>query len=224
MDALISLGPYYNRTIGQTRDAVRRSREAGLTTMKIYLTAPIVAPIIEVAVTPGRVWVLGFKVLNAPTWWEFKRTGDLPPVPGPASPVQGPAASYELLGLGEFAKATPPVHVIEPWRLLQALATFNGKIGTNAKRKNIVLLLFLVSEAVRFDSMQGLCYRYVSHAEQYFRAPDFYYRNKSALTAHTFDFTWTVRRDGREMAVGEIVDSWRRSAEAGSRDVVLLPG
>lgn len=224
MDSLISLGPYYNRNIGQVRNAVRATRAAGQATMTIYVTAPITAPMIEVAVEPHAVWVLGFRALNAAEWWEFPRTGDLPPVPGRARPIIGPPASYELLGLNRFATKNPGVHVIEPWRLLQALATFNGRVDSDETRKNLILLIFLVSEAVRFDSMQGFCYRYVSHAEQYFRAPDFFYQNKSQLTNHTFDFNWSVWRDGRLMTVLEIVDSWRRSAEARSRDVVLPPG
>lgn len=223
MDALISLGPYYNRNIGQVRQAVRQSRAAGLATMTIYVTAPITAPMIEVAVDPRAVWVLGFRALHAPHWWEFPRTGDLPPVPGPARPIAGPPASYVLLGLGAFAREKGTL-VIEPWRLLAALANFDGRLDTDEKRKIIILLIFLVSEAVRFDSMQGLCYRYIAHAERYFSAPDFYYQNRADLTHHTFDFNWSVRRDGRVMTVQEIVDSWRRSSEEGSRDVVLPPG
>ncbi len=224
MDALISLGPYYNRNIGQVRDAVRQSRAAELSTMTIYVTAPITAPVLEIAVEPHAVWVLGFRALNAAEWWEFPRTGDLPPVPGPSRTITGPPASYELLGLNRFAEKNPGLHIIEPWRLLQELASFNGRVDTDEKRRNIILLIFLVSEAVRFDSMQGFCYRYVSHAERYFADPDFFYRNQAQLTHHTFDFNWSVMRDGRLMTVREIVDSWRRSSEAGSRDVVLPPG
>lgn len=208
MSGLIQLGPYYNRNVRMTREAVLAKRNAGARTMVVYLTAPITAPVIEVAIDTASLYVLGLRKLNAPVWWAFEPDGKLPPVPGPSRPIAlGGPASYDNLGLHAGAK-----HTIAPWKLLNDLSVFDGGSLDPVGRKNLLLVVFLISEAMRFGAVQALCYRYVDNAERYFQAPDHYYANPGDLTDHSIVYS------------SEIVDkvkSWRQLSERHDFDVLL---
>lgn len=213
MDGLISLGPYYNRCIGQVRQDVERCRARGQATMIIGVTAPITAPMLEVMVETHALYVIGFRALSATDWWEFDPEETPPLVPAPKRRIVGPPPNYTDLGLDRFSN-----HRIAPWKLLEEFVRFDGKVDLDHKRKNVILLIFLVSEALRFDSMQGLCYRYVANAERYFQAPDFYYRHQDTLDDHNFDFDQRITIGGRSVGVREIVRNWRTSSTAGAGD------
>lgn len=207
MDALLSLGPYYNRNVRHMRDALRRLRERGAETMVIGLTAPITCPIVEVMLETHALYVLGFRDRTAPFWWEFAPDGDLPPIPGPKRRVKGPTANYANLGLRELTS-----HKIAPWRLLNELSCFDGRLGERRKCANVITMIFLASEAIRFQSIHAVCYRYISNAERYFQAPDEYYRNPEALDDHTMEFSEATKR---------IVRNWRTASELGSPDIMI---
>lgn len=203
--SFIQLGPYYNHNITITRRIVAGRRGRGAVT--IYVTAPISAPVLEVAIDGRSLYVLGFRRQgDDPRWWEFEPDGTLPTLSPSRSIVGGPA-SYQNLDLTAGAEV-----VMQPWRLLTELWRFDGKIGDAAKKRKLLLLIFLVAEALRFDSVKGACYKYVTNPTGYFNAPDHYYRNPADLSGHRFVFT--------ERLV-DTVQNWRTLTKARNPDIAL---
>lgn len=101
---------------------------------------------------------------------------------------------------------------MQPWRLLNELCEFNGLMGDDAKKRKLLPLIFLVSEALRFDSVKGACYHFVSNATTYFGAPEYYYANPAKMAGHRFVFT---------EALVNAVQSWRTRTEARHPDLGL---
>ncbi len=213
MSAFIQLGPYYGRNITELRRAIAERRAAGAIT--VYLTAPVTSPVLEIAIDGRSLYVLGFRELGARAWWEFEPDTDtgllLPAVrPGlllPAVRIAGGPASYGNLGLTADTEV-----VMQPWQLVRELAAFDGRLGDAAKKRKLLLLISLVSEALRFDSVKAACYAYVSNAPAYFGAPEHFHRHPEHMAGHRFVFT--------ERLV-ETVRNWRKRTEAGSPDIGL---
>jgi hypothetical protein len=204
MSALIQLGPWYGHNITVARRTIAERRAQGALT--VYVTAPITSPILEVAINGRSLYVLGFRRQGEHRWWEFEPDGDQPRLDPFKRIVRGPA-TYSNLGLAAGAEV-----VIQPWRLLKELSEFDGLMGDETKKRKLLLLIFLVAEALRFDSVKDACYRYVSNAATYFGAPDYYYANPADMAGHRFVFT--------EPLV-QAVRNWRSRTEAGQPDVGL---
>jgi hypothetical protein len=200
----IQLGPYYGRNITDARRYMATRRAHGAVT--VYLAAPITSPILEVAIDGHSLYVLGLRRQGLPRWWEFEPDGDQPRL-GPAARIASGPATYSNLGLTAGTEV-----VVQPWALLRELATFNGLMGDDAKKRKLLLLIFLVSEALRFESVKAACHAYVSNAVTYFGAPDHYYRNPEDLAGHRFVFTEQLVRT---------VQTWSRQSVAGGPDIAL---
>jgi hypothetical protein len=149
--------------------------------------------------------VLGFRRQGEQKWWEFEPDANLPRL-APFERISAGPASYFNLGLQAGTEV-----VMQPWRLLMELAAFDGLMGDETKKRKLLLLIFLVSEALRFDSVKAACYAYVSNAATYFGAPDYYYRNPADMAGHRFVFTEQLVRT---------VQNWR-SRTAESSDIAL---
>jgi hypothetical protein len=217
MAGLINLGTYYNRSVRQSREAVLAKRAAGAATMSVFLTAPINASPIEVVIDTASLYVLGYRRVTSPIWWAFPPMQNQPAIPGGASvhviPLGG-EANYRTLGL-----AAGVTHVIEPRRLLEELWAYTGGHPRDDQRANLLLLVFLVSEAMRFASIQALCYRYISNAKQYFdlaawhqHDPNAPYPKPDTLTKHSITYT---------AAAVERVQDWRKLTQANNPDVMM---
>jgi hypothetical protein len=202
--SLIQLGPYYGRNITQVRRAIGKDRSSGVATL--YITAPVTAPVIEVAIDRRSLYVLGFRRLGQPKWWAFEADGNLPRL-DPADRIQSGPASYSNLEL-----VSDTYVVLQPWQLLNQLATFDGRMGDAVKKRKLLLLVFLVAEALRFDCVKSAGTKYASNAGIYFSEPNHYYRNPEDLAGHRFDFT---------PSLVETVQNWRMRSIAGGYDVGL---
>ena len=203
MATWILLGPSYGRNITEARRAIGAQRVRGVTT--VSLVAPITSPILEVAIDGHSLYVLGFRRHGEQRWWEFEPDGDQPRLEPSARIISGPA-TYSNLGLAAGTDV-----VMQPWLLLQELGNFDGLMGDAAKRRKLLLLIFLVSEALRFDSVKAACYAYVSNAATYFGAPDHYHHHIEDLGGHRFEFTeqlvdtvrnWSTRSVARNHDIG----------------------
>jgi hypothetical protein len=113
--------------------------------------------------------------------------------------------------------------VLEPWHLLTQLAAFGGTMGDAASRRKLLLLIFLVSEALRFDSVKAACHRYAAHNDAWFELKEFYARNpfhpsrphrlgEQHLAGHRFVFT---------AELVETVKNWRTATRVGGYDIAL---
>lgn len=223
MSALVTLSQTYHHSITQARRVLAANRTRG-GYERIFLSAPITAPLIEVAVDRKSLYVLGFREVaehrgaGKGPWWEFEPDGTLPRLEAPSRIIRSGPASYSNLGLEAGTEV-----VLEPWHLLNNLAAFDGVMGDAARKRQLLLLIFLVAEALRFDSVKAACHRYAANNEAWFELSDFYRANpthplrpyrltEGHLSGHRFAFT---------DALVETVKNWRTRTEAGSYDVAL---
>jgi Ribosome inactivating protein len=143
---------FYASTLAKLRRAVEANRSGVIV---FELAAPINAPVIHVAMDRRSSYVHGFRTTTARHWWAFKpKDGPLPSLPGLPSQSIGLTGNYSELGL-------PASINMRPEALLSRLAAFTGGRDPEFCRA-IVLLLFLVAEAMRFESLLFECQRYFS--------------------------------------------------------------
>ncbi len=175
---------FYASTLAKLRNDVLANR-AGWAVFEI--AAPINAPVVQIAMDRRSTYVHGFRRAGATEWWAFQEPGrPLPALPGGARPM-GLTGSYTELGL-------PAAINLRPERLLSLLAYYPGRPDPEFCQ-GIVLLLFLVAEALRFDSVLMECVRY------------FGLGTSSAYTIHPAEFR-------------AVVNNWAAAAP-GSRDVLV---
>jgi hypothetical protein len=208
MYAVISLSPYYRQSTRQTRREVLRHRAVRDRTLSVVLSAagPEAVPFLEVAMDPHSLYVVGFRAFGGPFWWEFEPEGNLPALAGPTRRIIGGPSNYTNLGLAQLDQ-----HVIEPWRFMAEMRDFNGRLDDRGKA-NAILLCFLVAEALRFDTIQQLCYEWINQTERYFQAPDFHHRNPGGMTQHRIVFSAEAKATVR---------SWRTQTADQSPDVMV---
>jgi hypothetical protein len=205
MATFIQLGPYYNRNISDARRYLAAHRGRGA--VSVFMQAPITSSLLEFAIDGHSLRLLGFRRSGDPRWWEFEPDDAKLPRLTPSRRIAGGAATYTNLGLAAGTDV-----VLRPWLLLQELANFDGRLGDETRKRKLLLLIFLVSEALRFDSVKAACYAYITNAATYFAAPDHFYRNPADMDGHRFVFTPDLVRTVR---------SWRTQTEAGRGDVIL---
>jgi hypothetical protein len=141
---------FYASTLARLRREVEGNR-SGIIVFEV--AAPINAPVIHVAMDRRSGYVLGFRTTQARHWWAFKEENKpLPTLPGLPSQSVGLNGNYSQLGL-------PPAINMRPEKLLAGLAGLTGGPDPEFCR-GIVLLLFLVAEAMRFESLLFECQRY----------------------------------------------------------------
>lgn len=134
---------FYASTLAKLRRHVGGNR-SGIVDFEI--AAPINAPVIHVAMDRQTTYILGFRSVDARHWWAFKEENKpLPALPGLPSRSMGLTGSYTELGF-------PTSINLPPEQLLSRLAGFSGTPDGDFCRA-ILLLLFLVAEAMRFESL-----------------------------------------------------------------------
>ncbi|MES2713222.1 MAG: ribosome-inactivating family protein [Pseudomonadota bacterium] len=141
---------FYASTLAKIRREVEGNR-SGIIVFEV--AAPINAPVIHIAMDRRSGYLLGFRTTEARHWWAFKEEDKpVPTLPGLPSQPMGLTGSYTELDL-------PPSINMRPEALLSRLASFSGRGDVDFYRA-IVLLLFLVAEAMRFESLLFECQRY----------------------------------------------------------------
>ena len=142
---------FYGSTLKRVRDDLAANR-TGIAVVEV--ATPINAPVLEVALDRRSVYLLGFRARGAREWWGFVADGCPPALPGGAVRAIRGRSTYPWLGLPERINITPV-------RLLSGLAGFGGTVDSESARR-LVLLLFLLPEALRFDNVLMECSRYLS--------------------------------------------------------------
>jgi hypothetical protein len=173
---------FYASTLAKLRQDILNNR-SGIATFEV--AAPINAPLIHVAMDRRSTYVLGFRPDRAKFWWTFHEGGKaLPVLPGGPSRSMGLTGSYTELGLpvsgGPIPDSTNPSDIdddlrnssqskkinIRPERLLDLLASFQGAPDPEFCSA-ILLLIFFVAEALRFDNVLRECTRYFTSIPSY---------------------------------------------------------
>lgn len=147
---------FYSSTVRRVRDDLEGNR-SGLAVVEA--AAPINAPVLEIVLDRRSVYLIAFRRQGAREWWGFADDGCPATLPGgPMRPIRG-RNTYSWLGLPDSINLTPV-------QLLSQLASFSGTVDRDAARC-LVLLFFLVPEAIRFDSVFLECARYLSAGTQF---------------------------------------------------------
>lgn len=173
---------FYASTLARLRQDILANR-SGIVTFEV--AAPISAPLLHVAMDRHSTYVLGYRPDRANFWWTFGEDGGrLPVLPGGPSRPMGLTGSYTELGLpisgGFIPDSTDPSNInddlwnaseskminLRPERLLAVLAGYQGTPDPEFSRA-ILLLLFLVAEALRFDNVLRECTRYFTSVPRY---------------------------------------------------------
>ncbi len=216
MSGFLQLDPIYGHTITVLRQTLSKPSKRARGVFSIFVVAPVTSPVLEVAIDPLSLYVLGFRRQSEKTWWEFKPTGKLPQLDN-AKPLACGSADYTNLGLEKLINKTVS---ITPNLLVTRLAYLNGTHIDDDDKWKLLLLIFLVSEALRFDTVKYAGKAYVANADLYFNnrdSPEYYKRNPGDLVGHSFTFT---------RALVEMVRDWRKHTQSNHNDLGLpwVPG
>jgi len=148
----VQLSPYfYDWSLKRLRSDLEGNRK-GLAIVEV--AAPINAPTLQVVLDRRTLYVLAFRAAADPMWWGFLEDGCPKSLPGGSVGRINGRSHYSWLGLPERISMLP-VH------LLTHLAGAKGRVSSETAQC-IVLLLFLIPEALRFDSVMLEGARYLS--------------------------------------------------------------
>ncbi len=173
---------FYASTLARLREDILRDR-SGLVSFEV--ATPISALMIHVAMRRDSTYVLGYRPDRLKTWWVFQEPDRPLPAPfGQPSRSMRLTGSYTELGLGAAGAgavdSTDPSNInddlsntsgaarlnMRPERLLTLLDGYDGNPDPEFCQA-IVLLLFLVAEALRFDNVLRECIRYFTAIPPY---------------------------------------------------------
>ena len=150
----IQLGDLYSWSINEQRRRLSGNR-SGIEVFEV--SAPINSPKLHVAIDRHSLYLLGWKPISSDQWWAFEENGQLPKLPGGGVRRINGKMDYEFLGLRELDSYNIP-----PTKLLADLSVFDGKLGDWQKKANAIMLIFLLSEAFRFDSVMLACVNWLT--------------------------------------------------------------
>jgi hypothetical protein len=176
---------FYPFTLRRVREALEGSR-SGLTVIEV--AAPINAPTLECVLDRRDLYLHGWREQGTPVWNRFTpKIGKPPDLPGGRHvnlPSDGSYPDLGMRGLGRTDEITPV-------KLLADLAACRGSIAGPDGWVKVLLLILLVPEALRFDSVMLEGMRWLSSGR--------------------YDVA----------SVADTVTNWAKSSAAGSRNVLL---
>jgi len=147
----------------EVRNIMREPRKGF---QEIIVKAPIVTPKLRVVLDRCSFWLYALRLDSEVRWWHFNDFFSTAGVNAPhwpdiskSDPIVG-ESNYPFLGIDD-----PVRYTITPVKLVNDLCDFagraGGKLGDTEKRRNMMLLIFLVSEAARFHSMSRAMDRFL---------------------------------------------------------------
>ncbi|WP_198376525.1 ribosome-inactivating family protein [Neoroseomonas rubea] len=151
--AWVQLSPYlYPFTLKEMRYRLSLDR-TGFEVIEVW--APIDAPRIALAIDRRSLYLFGLRALPHGKWYVFKdyaRPGN--PPGAPVVEVEEALNYSVLLGAAPKAISMPPV------QLLTQAAGFGAERASPQQLQAVAALMFLVPEALRFDSVMLAAMRY----------------------------------------------------------------
>lgn len=176
MDNPISvvLGPNYHLTMYELWKRVNSARSRGPSILIIEVSAPINSEILEVAIETGSLYLIGVRAKGG-TWNEFAPDNDRSH-PGNAGPEvrRLPGSRWIMAGglralstynalqlpwlIERVDGATGNIPVCgRPNDLIRLFLQWDGAITGHHIRTGLCALIFVVSEALRFRSIENAC-------------------------------------------------------------------
>jgi hypothetical protein len=142
----------YPFTIKELRYRIGLERQ-GVEVVEIW--APIDAPQVAVAIDRRSLYLFGLRALPGGPWYVFRD------YPRPGNPPGAPVVEVdEELNYSRLLGAAPSAISMPPVQLLTAAAGFGRDRATPQQLKALAALMFLVPEALRFDSVVLAAMRY----------------------------------------------------------------
>jgi hypothetical protein len=157
------------------RKRVAAARTADEPLVFVRLSAPITSDVIEVAIESGSLYLIGVRS-EAGKWFEFvpdTPAGSVasarPRLPDSSWIMAGglrALSTYRALRLGWVIREAPGaagyiVYTGHPNTLLRFFRTWDGQITGHHVRLCLCVLIFVVSEALRFRSIENTCARWI---------------------------------------------------------------
>jgi Ribosome inactivating protein len=174
----VILGPQYMPSMWDLGKRVRAARQANEPVIFIHLSAPINSEIVEVAILSDSLYLIGVKGRDN-IWLEFAPDDDKgdpslsgPPksrLPGSRWVIVGDKlalSSYRALRLpwmlnGVDGATGRITYAGTPLDLIRFFREWDGNLGRHDARLNILVLIFLLCESLRFRSIEDRCARYI---------------------------------------------------------------
>lgn len=176
---------FYPFTLRRVRDAIEGSR-SGIAVLEV--AAPINAPTLEIALDRHDMYLHGWRERGTQVWNRFvPKKGRAPGLPGGRHSDLPSDGSYPDLGMRGVGRTRE----ITPVKLLADLAACRGTVPGPDGWVQVLLLVLLTSEALRFDSvmLEGMKW----------------------LQSGRYDVP----------AIADVVTNWASATAAGSRNVLL---
>lgn len=176
---------FYPFTLRRVRDAIEGSR-SGIAVLEV--AAPINAPTLEIALDRRDLYMHGWRGRGTQVWNRFvPKTGRASALPGGRHSDLPSDGSYPDLGMRGVGRTRE----ITPVKLLADLAACRGTVPGPDGWVQVLLLVLLTSEALRFDSvmLEGMKW----------------------LQSGRYDVP----------AIADVVTNWASATAAGSRNVLL---
>jgi len=146
----------------------------------VRLGVPIEAPPIDLALDGRSLYLYGVRAVPGGPWWCFRDLRPRPPDP-PGAP-----ARWEIPSDGSYTDLGLPTTIDHaPLDILRGMAGFDGRLNP-ARARDLVALMFLVPEALRFESLLDEGMRYL-HSFRLHPAA-----HKATVT------NWRVRTEGAD--------------------------
>ena len=138
---------FYPFTLKRVRETLEDAR-GGLTVLEV--AAPINAPTLELALDRRDLYLHGWRERGSGVWNRFTpKKGAAPALPGGRHADLPSDGSYPDLGMRGVGRTRE----ITPQKLLADLAACHGTVAGPEGWVEVLLLVLLTSEALRFDSV-----------------------------------------------------------------------
>lgn len=138
---------FFPFTLKRVREALASAR-SGLVVLEV--AAPINAPTLELAMDRRDLYLHGWRGKGTPVWNRFTpKAGRAPSLPGGRHADLASDGTYPDLGMRGVGRTKE----ITPVKLLSDLAACRGSVAGPDGWVQVLLLILLTSEALRFDSV-----------------------------------------------------------------------
>ena len=168
----VILGPKYDPTMWDLRKRVSSARKADEPLVFVKIMTPINSPPIGVAIESGSLYLVGIQTAKG-NWFEFapeKPVDARPRLPNSRWIMAGARRalfSYRALRLESniSGKTNATGEIIfgeDASELVRFFGLWDGQIGRFDARRNVWVLIFVICEALRFQSILKACAQWIN--------------------------------------------------------------
>lgn len=212
----VTLGSLYEPNLWDLRKRVAQARRARQPLIFAELRVPINSDVVHLALRTEDLYLVGIRGRTS-VWYEFEPDIERSsPGSGPGKPMlpgsrrikvgnRNALSSYGALHLPQLIATRQNRYAEMPTALVAFFSNWDGQINIDYTRLRVCVLTFIISEALRFRSIETIA------------------RNWLSPSPHQPAGIWPVFEITKEML--ERARSWKDGAQSGDPDVqTWLPG